>query len=336
MSAPAVQAGVPAFALSQDGTRYFDIHHTPDDTLDKVDRAQLDQNVAAWAALAWLAADSGVDFRYSRRAGRPAAAGLNAPMGPLTGVRVLDLTRVLAGPWATQLLADFGADVVKVEAPGAGDDTRQWGPPWLRDGSGAPTRESAYFLSTNRGKRSITLDLAQPRRRAAGARPGAHARDVLVENFRVGGLARYGLGYAELAAAHPQLIYCSITGFGQDGPEAARPGYDAMIQAHGRSDERHRYRRRGTGRGTGEGRRRGLATSWPACMRRRRSWARCTSAPRTGRRAAHRPGAAGQPARLARQPEPELPPRAVSRRAVTARRIRTSPRTRRSPRATAS
>jgi len=153
-------------------------------------------------------------------------------MGPLTGVRVLDLTRVLAGPWATQLLADFGAEVVKVEAPGAGDDTRQWGPPWLPDGSGAPTRESAYFLSTNRGKRSVTLDLANP----AGARLArelALTSDVLVENFKVGGLARYGLGYADLAAAHPQLIYCSITGFGQDGPEATRPGYDAMIQAMG-------------------------------------------------------------------------------------------------------
>ena len=153
-------------------------------------------------------------------------------MGPLSGVRVLDLTRVLAGPWATQLLADFGADVVKVEAPGAGDDTRAWGPPWLPDGRGAPTRESAYFLSTNRGKRSITLDLAH----AEGARLArelALTCDVLVENFKVGGLARYGLGYPALAVLHPQLIYCSISGFGQDGPEAARPGYDAVIQAMG-------------------------------------------------------------------------------------------------------
>ena len=152
-------------------------------------------------------------------------------MGPLTGVRVLDLTRVLAGPWATQLLADFGADVIKVEAPG-GDDTRQWGPPWLSDGSGTPTRESAYFLSANRGKRSVTLDLANPEG-ARLARELALTCDVLIENFKVGGLARYGLGYAALAALQPRLIYCSISGFGQDGPDAARPGYDAMIQAMG-------------------------------------------------------------------------------------------------------
>jgi crotonobetainyl-CoA:carnitine CoA-transferase CaiB-like acyl-CoA transferase len=153
-------------------------------------------------------------------------------MGPLAGVRVLDLTRVLAGPWATQLLADFGADVIKVEAPRGGDDTRQWGPPWLKDASGEPTRESAYYLSANRGKRSVTLDLAN----AEGARLArelARGCDVLVENFKVGGLAKYGLGYAELSALHPQLIYCAISGFGQDGPDAARPGYDAMIQGMG-------------------------------------------------------------------------------------------------------
>ncbi|MBV9698220.1 MAG: CoA transferase [Gammaproteobacteria bacterium] len=149
-------------------------------------------------------------------------------MGPLQGIRVLDLSRVLAGPWATQLLADFGADVVKVESP-QGDDTRRWGPPWLADDAGG---ESAYFLSTNRGKRSITLDLAHPEG-ARLARALALQSDVLVENFKVGGLGRFGLGYPELAAAHPGLIYCSITGFGQDGPDAARPGYDAMIQALG-------------------------------------------------------------------------------------------------------
>ncbi len=153
-------------------------------------------------------------------------------MGPLAGVRVLDLTRVLAGPWATQLLADFGADVIKVEEPRAGDDTRQWGPPWLHDAKGEPTRESAYYLSANRGKRSVTLDLANE----AGARLArelALGCDVLVENFKVGGLAKYGLGYAQLAALQPQLIYCAISGFGQDGPDAARPGYDAMIQGMG-------------------------------------------------------------------------------------------------------
>ena len=153
-------------------------------------------------------------------------------MGPLAGVRVLDLTRVLAGPWATQLLADFGADVIKVEAPGLGDDTRQWGPPWLKDTDGAPTSDSAYYLSANRGKRSVTLDLAHAQG-AHLARELALTCDVLVENFKVGGLAKYGLGYEALAALHPRLIYCAISGFGQDGPDAARPGYDAMIQAMG-------------------------------------------------------------------------------------------------------
>jgi crotonobetainyl-CoA:carnitine CoA-transferase CaiB-like acyl-CoA transferase len=153
-------------------------------------------------------------------------------MGPLVGVRVLDLTRVLAGPWATQLFADFGADVVKVEEPRCGDDTRGWGPPWLADREGRPTSDSAYYLSTNRGKRSVALDLAHPEG-ARLARELALTSDVLIENFKVGGLAKYGLGYEELAAVHPQLIYCAISGFGQDGPDAARPGYDAMIQAMG-------------------------------------------------------------------------------------------------------
>ena len=153
-------------------------------------------------------------------------------MGPLAGVRVLDLTRVLAGPWATQLLADFGADVIKIEEPRTGDDTRQWGPPWLVAKDGTPTRESAYYLSTNRGKRSVTLDLAHAQG-ARLARELALDSDVLIENFKVGGLAKYGLGYDELARLQPRLIYCAISGFGQDGPEAGRPGYDAMIQAMG-------------------------------------------------------------------------------------------------------
>jgi crotonobetainyl-CoA:carnitine CoA-transferase CaiB-like acyl-CoA transferase len=153
-------------------------------------------------------------------------------VGPLSGVRVLDLTRVLAGPWATQLLADFGADVIKVEEPAHGDDTRQWGPPWLKDAAGAATTDSAYYLAANRGKRSVTLDLSH----AEGARLArelALTCDVLVENFKVGGLAKYGLGYPALSQLQPRLIYCAISGFGQDGPEAARPGYDAMIQAMG-------------------------------------------------------------------------------------------------------
>jgi crotonobetainyl-CoA:carnitine CoA-transferase CaiB-like acyl-CoA transferase len=153
-------------------------------------------------------------------------------MGPLQGIKVLDLTRVLAGPWASQLLADYGADVIKIEEPVSGDDSRRWGPPWLHDASGAETGESAYYLATNRGKRSVTLDLAHPQG-AQLARELALQSDVLLENFKVGGLARYGLGYPQLAARHPPLIYCSITGFGQDGPDAARPGYDAMIQAMG-------------------------------------------------------------------------------------------------------
>jgi crotonobetainyl-CoA:carnitine CoA-transferase CaiB-like acyl-CoA transferase len=153
-------------------------------------------------------------------------------VGPLSGIKVLDLTRVLAGPWASQLLADYGADVVKIEQPTGGDDSRQWGPPWLTDARGTSTGESAYFLCANRGKRSVTLDLAHPEG-ARLARELACDSDVLLENFKVGGLARYGLAYTTLAAINPRLIYCSITGFGQDGPDANRPGYDAMIQAMG-------------------------------------------------------------------------------------------------------
>jgi crotonobetainyl-CoA:carnitine CoA-transferase CaiB-like acyl-CoA transferase len=149
----------------------------------------------------------------------------------LEGIRVLDLTRVLAGPWATQLLADLGAEVIKVEKPGEGDDTRHWGPPYITSADGK-SREAAYFLTTNRGKRSICVDMSKPdgqrilRELAAGS-------DVLVENFKVGALARYGLDFETLKAVNPQLIYCSITGFGQDGPYAARAGYDFMIQGMG-------------------------------------------------------------------------------------------------------
>ena len=151
---------------------------------------------------------------------------------PLSGIRVLDLSRILAGPWCTQNLADLGADVIKVERPGAGDDTRSWGPPYFKDESGADSTEAAYYTSTNRNKRSITLDMATP----AGAetiRALARESDILVENFKVGGLAKYGLDYASLKAINPRLIYCSVTGFGQDGPYAQRPGYDFMIQGMG-------------------------------------------------------------------------------------------------------
>jgi crotonobetainyl-CoA:carnitine CoA-transferase CaiB-like acyl-CoA transferase len=149
--------------------------------------------------------------------------------GPLAHLRVLDLSRVLAGPWAGQVLADLGADVVKVERPGQGDDTRGWGPPYLKDGDGRDTGEAAYFLAANRGKRSLTLDIAHPRGQAV-ARDLASRADVVLENYKVGNLARYGLDYPSLRAVNPGLVYCSITGFGQDGPYADRAGYDFMIQ----------------------------------------------------------------------------------------------------------
>lgn len=151
---------------------------------------------------------------------------------PLDGVRVLDLSRVLAGPFCAQTLADLGADVIKVERPGSGDDTRGWGPPYLRDAQGQDTTESAYYASTNRNKRSIAVDLACPEG-AAIVRKLASQCDVLIENFKVGGLKQYGLDYESLKAEMPRLIYCSITGFGQDGPFANRPGYDFMIQGMG-------------------------------------------------------------------------------------------------------
>ncbi|RIJ00851.1 CoA transferase [Achromobacter sp. K91] len=150
----------------------------------------------------------------------------------LTGIRVLDLSRILAGPWCTQNLADLGADVIKIERPRVGDDTRAWGPPFLKDGAGQDTEESAYYLSTNRNKRSVEADMATPAG-AALIRELAAASDILVENFKVGGLAKYGLDYDSLKQINPRLIYCSVTGFGQDGPYAQRPGYDFMIQGMG-------------------------------------------------------------------------------------------------------
>jgi crotonobetainyl-CoA:carnitine CoA-transferase CaiB-like acyl-CoA transferase len=147
----------------------------------------------------------------------------------LEGLRVLDLSRVLAGPWCGQLLADYGADVIKVERPGAGDDTRAWGPPWHGDGQ---NRVAAYYLSANRGKRSIAVDIASAEGAALVRELALHA-DVLLENYKVGQLARYGLDAASLMAGNPRLVYCSITGFGQDGPMAATAGYDFAIQATG-------------------------------------------------------------------------------------------------------
>ena len=157
-------------------------------------------------------------------------------MAALSHLTVLDLSRVLAGPWASQMLADLGAEVIKIERPGkdgkGGDDTRHWGPPWLKDDQGRETSEAAYYLCANRNKRSVTVDFTRAegqtivRRLAAGA-------DIVIENFKVGGLASYGLDYASLSALNPRLIYCSITGFGQDGPYAARAGYDFLIQGMG-------------------------------------------------------------------------------------------------------
>jgi crotonobetainyl-CoA:carnitine CoA-transferase CaiB-like acyl-CoA transferase len=152
--------------------------------------------------------------------------------GALSHIRVLDLSRVLAGPWAGQILADLGADVIKVERPGSGDDTRHWGPPYIKDAEGNDSREAAYFQCANRNKQSLTLDFTQAEGQRL-VRELAAQCDVVLENFKVGGLAAYGLDYESLKAANPRLIYCSITGFGQNGPYAKRAGYDFMIQGLG-------------------------------------------------------------------------------------------------------
>ncbi len=153
-------------------------------------------------------------------------------MGALSHLRVLDLSRVLAGPWSGQILADLGAEVIKVERPGTGDDTRAWGPPFLKDSRGDNTSEAAYYLSANRNKRSVTIDFTQPEGQRL-VRELAAKSDIVIENFKVGGLASYGLDYESLRQINPQLIYCSITGFGQTGPYAKRAGYDFMIQGLG-------------------------------------------------------------------------------------------------------
>lgn len=150
--------------------------------------------------------------------------------GPLQGIRVFDMTRVLAGPSCTQMLADLGADVIKIERPGVGDDTRKFAPPYIKDAAGAATTESAYFCAANRNKRSVTLDVSKPEGQDLARRLIAKSH-VLVENFKTGNLAKYGLGYDDLKDEYPSLIYCSITGFGHSGPYAPRPGYDVLIQA---------------------------------------------------------------------------------------------------------
>ncbi len=152
--------------------------------------------------------------------------------GPLHGFRVLDLSRILAGPWASQMLADLGAEVIKIERPGVGDDTRGWGPPYMPDESGQATGEAAYFHGANRGKQSVCIDMSKAEGQALIKQLVKHC-DVLIENFKVGGLRKYGLDYDNLKTINPKLVYCSITGFGQTGPYAERAGYDFMIQAMG-------------------------------------------------------------------------------------------------------
>ncbi|MEE8343869.1 MAG: CaiB/BaiF CoA-transferase family protein [Woeseiaceae bacterium] len=152
--------------------------------------------------------------------------------GPLNSLKVIDMSRVLAGPWAGQLLADYGAEVIKIERPGVGDDTRSWGPPWLRDSAGNDTKEAGYFQSTNRNKRSVTVNLAHPLGQELIRKLVARS-DVLLENYKVGSLQRYGLDATTLCELNPALIYCSISAYGQSGSKSAEPGYDAMIQAAG-------------------------------------------------------------------------------------------------------
>ncbi|WP_285413734.1 CaiB/BaiF CoA-transferase family protein [Variovorax sp. efr-133-TYG-130] len=154
---------------------------------------------------------------------------INKPAA-LDGIKVLDLSRVLAGPWCTQILADLGADVVKIERPGVGDDTRTWGPPFIKDADGNDSDQASYFTACNRNKRSVTVDMATPDGQALLRQMAAQA-DIVVENFKTGGLKQYGLDQESLRAANPRLIYCSVTGFGHDGPYAERAGYDLMIQA---------------------------------------------------------------------------------------------------------
>jgi len=155
---------------------------------------------------------------------------MTAKPAALDGIKVLDLSRVLAGPWCTQILADLGADVVKIERPGVGDDTRTWGPPFIKDADGNDTDQASYFTACNRNKRSVTVDMATPDGQALLRQMAAQA-DIVVENFKTGGLKQYGLDHESLRAANPRLIYCSVTGFGHDGPYAERAGYDLMIQA---------------------------------------------------------------------------------------------------------
>ncbi|MEG1346408.1 MAG: CoA transferase, partial [Acidaminococcaceae bacterium] len=150
----------------------------------------------------------------------------------LTGFRVLDLSRILAGPWCSQILADLGAEVIKVEKPFHGDDTRIWGPPWLKTPAQEATEESAYYLSTNRNKHSVAIDLASAEGQALIKKMVLES-DIVIENYKAGSLKKYGLDYESLSTLNPKLVYCSITGFGQNGPRAAEPGYDFIVQGMG-------------------------------------------------------------------------------------------------------
>ncbi len=173
-----------------------------------------------------MTTNTGASDTSSRESGTP------QPGGALSHIRVLDMSRVLAGPWATQVLADLGADVIKIERPGTGDETRGWGPPWIPDAAGNPSAMSAYYVCANRNKRSVTVNIAHPQGQDLLRRLAARS-DVLVENFKTGALARHGLDYAHLHSVNPRLVYCSITGFGQTGPYASRAGYDFLVQGLG-------------------------------------------------------------------------------------------------------
>ena len=253
--------------------------------------------------------------------------------GPLSHIRVLDLSRIMAGPWASQVLADLGADVIKVERPGVGDDTRAWGPPFLKDKSGADTRESGYYLSVNRGKRSITLDLDKPEGQRV-VRALAARSDIVLENFKAGTLKRFGLDYESLKAINPRLIYCSITGFGQTGPKRDAPAYDFMIQAMGGLMS---VTGEADGKPGGGPQKVGvpivdlMTGMYAAVVGARRAGAARGDRPRR----LHRPRHARRAGRLPRQPGDELPASPASRRGAAATRIRTSSRRTCSPAATA-
>ncbi len=246
-------------------------------------------------------------------------------MTSLAGIRVLDLSRVLAGPWCTQTLADLGADVIKVERPGTGDDTRTWGPPFLKDAAGHDTAEAAYYLGANRNKRSVTCDIALPAGQAL-IRELVQRCDVFIENFKVGDMARYGLDYAALSARNPRLVYCSITGFGQTGPYRERAGYDYAIQGMGglMSVTGERDDLGGGPQKVGVA----VADLFTGMYATVAILAALRHAERTGERPVHRHGAAGHPGGDARQSRRQLSRQRQGAGPRQATRTRTSCRTR--------